>query len=146
MIVKRVNSLRDGLCTSGLMVVLVLGIMAAHVPLPVLACMPAADCDSSESCKACENNPNKTIARQVSSGKPAVAAPLENSDPETPDDEPCCRDRCNHCSLPCCGDVLVANAPSTTSTDVPAAASIVPIASGTFSTIELADVFHPPRV
>jgi len=127
------------------MVVLVLGIMTAHVPLPVLARMPAADCDSSESCEACENNPNKTIARQVSSGKPAVAAPLENSDPETPDDEPCCPDGCNHCSLPCCGGEPVAIAPSTTSTDVPAAASIAPIASGILSTIEITDVFHPPR-
>ena len=108
------------------MVVLVLGIMTAHVPFPVLARKSSDDCDRSESCGACERDPNGFVARQVSSG------------------EPCCPNGCTHCALPCCGSVLVI-APSATSQDFPSATSIAPVAISIFSTIEITDVFHPPR-
>ena len=127
------------------MVMLVLGIMTAHVPLPVLARMPTDDCNSVESCGTCQCDPDGPVARQGSSGEPEAASSLKHSEPETPDDEPCCPDGCNYCSLPCCGDGTLGIAAPTTLPDFPVATSIVLIASGTLSTIEATDVFHPPR-
>ena len=127
------------------MVMLVLGIMTAHVPLPVLARMPTDDCESVESCGACECDPDGPVAGQGYSGEPEAASSLKHSEPNTPDDEPCCPDGCNHCSLPCCGGVTLRIAPLIISPDFPGSAFIVPIASGILSTIEVTDVFHPPR-
>ena len=126
------------------MVVLVLGIMTAHVPFPVLARKSSDDCDRSESCGACERDPNGFVARQVSSGEPEAASLLKHSARESPDGEPCCPNGCTHCALPCCGSVLVI-APSAASQDFPSATSIAPVAISIFSTIEITDVFHPPR-
>jgi hypothetical protein len=126
------------------MVMLVLGIMTVHVPLPILARMPTDDCDSVEACGTCQCDPDGPVARQGSSEKLEAALSLKHSEPEIPDDEPCYHDGCDHCSLPCCGGGTVGIVPPTTSPDFPAAASVVPIASGTLSTIEVTDVFHPP--
>jgi hypothetical protein len=49
---------------------LVLGIMTAHVPLPVLARMPTDDCDSMESCGTCECDPDGPVAGQGSPRAP----------------------------------------------------------------------------
>ena len=124
---------------------LVLGIMTAHVPLPVSASKPTDDRDSVESCGTCKCDLDGPVARQGFSGKREAAAPLKHSGPENPDDEPCCPDGCSQCSLPCCGGVTLGIAPPITSLDFPSAASIVSIASGIFSTIEVTNVFHPPR-
>ncbi len=119
MIGGRVSTLWAGFCTKGLMVVLVLGIMTAHVPFPALARMSTDDYDSLESCGACECGPNESVARQVSSGEPKAAPPLKHSERETPNDDPCCPNGCTHCALPCCGGVTFVIALSATSPDSP---------------------------
>ena len=129
----------------GLMVMLVIGIMTAHVPLLVLARMPADDCAGVESCGTCQCDSDAPVAGQGSPGEPGVASSLKHPEPEIPDEEPCCADVCNHCSLPCCGGVTLSIAPPTTLSDFPVTASTVTIANNTFTTIEVTDVFRPPR-
>jgi len=144
MISGRRSSSWSYFCARGLAVVLVLGVIAMHVPFPVR--LPTDRCDSSESCGSCERESNGPLGRQASCGEREATLHLKHSGRETPDGEPCCPNGCEHCALPCCGGATMAIAPPETSVGHPVATLIAPVAVGIPPTIKTAGIFHPPRI
>ncbi len=136
-------SVCGGVCMRVLAVMLVLGIVTAPVPLNAFT-GPSADNRSEKSCGSCECDPHGHLDRR-SPGEPEASSFLRQSRPGIPVDEPCCPDGCNHCSSLCCAGVTMGIAPSVASVDFLFAASPVPAAGTAVSSIELTDVFHPPR-
>ena len=146
MIGGRMHSLWSGLCTRGLVLVLVLGVLAMPVPFRVVARVFVDRWDTSESSEACECDPNETLARQALSVKPETASHPKQSERGAPDDEPCSPSGCGRCALPCYGGAALASAPSAKSVDFPARTFVPPVTSSIPSSAESAGIFHPPRV
>lgn len=130
-------------CARCLPVVLLLGAMAMHAPLP--ARLPADRSDSSDSCGSCACSSDGPLARPPSSSEPHAASHTERPEQDAENDEPCCPDGCEDCTLPCCGGVTFAIGPSETSLGLPASTSIVLVAVDIPPDAETTGVFHPPR-
>ncbi len=142
-----VNTLRRGVRPRAVALAVVFALFSGQVHLSVFADGLGGDSNVSDSYKSCEPARAETSCETGSQCSPDPCAnTVDPGQRKTPDDAPCCPNKCKHCSLPCCGGVVLGLHLPETVTGAPTPAFISLPADGCIPVVELTGIFHPPRV